>query len=388
MEAKSVTGPAKNLIGFCRWTQSPEAAALGLNISASIATFCRDPDDGSNNEFIRAARVAQIPVHILRERSRFDRGVLPQMAEVVKRFQPDVVQTHGVKSHFLFNSSASRRAVQWLAFQHGYTGTDMKMKLYNQLDRWSLRSADRVVAVCRAFTPKLVSHGVMPARLRILHNSVEPPQTISFGVQEQYRAQFNLRPEDPVILTIGRFSREKGHADLVEALGRLRTASPGLRWKAVFVGAGPEQLSIETLIVRHGLGDRIVLAGFHSNVAPFYAIAQVFALPSHSEGSSNVLLEAMAATVPVVATHVGGTPEIVSDQETALLVNPRDPDAMMRALQRLLEDAPLRRQLSQAALEHACTVFSPAQYMRSLVAIYYDALAIPPDAKLLCSSVV
>jgi len=387
MEANSVTGPAKNLIGFCRWTRSPEAAALGLNIETSIATFCREPDDGSNNAFVQAARSAGIPVHSIRERFRFDPHVRPQMAEAVKTVRPDVVQTHNVKSHFLFKSLGSPQA-PWLAFQHGYTDTDLKMKLYNQLDRWSLRSADRVVTVCSAFIPKLVSYGVPAGRVRVLHNSVKPQQPIPPSVQEECRTRFRLGAEDPVILTIGRFSEEKGHADLVAALGRLQTASPGLRWKAVFVGAGPEQVNIEASIVRHGLSDRVVLAGFHSNVAPFYAVAQVFVLQSHSEGSSNVLLEAMSAKVPIIATRVGGTPEIVSDEETALLVPPRDPDAMGRALHRMLADAPLRRRLSEAACERARTAFSPEQYMHSLTAIYCDALAIPTDASLYSNSVV
>lgn len=383
MEAGSVTGPAKNLINFCQWTRTPEAARLGVDLSISVATFCRTPDDGTNNAFVQALRAADIPAYVIRERRRFDRQVLPQLTAIIKEVQPRIIQTHNVKSHFLLKMAGMPEARTWVAFQHGYTAKDLKDRLYNQLDRWSLRSADRVVPVCGAFVPRLLEFGVDAGRVRVLHNSVRPAQVVPDAEKAELRSRLGITGAEKIILTIGRLSREKGHADFIEALGHLHHHHAVADWKAVIVGNGPELSNLKSQVKGLGLERRVIFAGFHEKVASFYATADLFALPSHTEGSPNVLLEAMAARVPVAATHAGGIPEIVANNETAVLVPIRRPAAMAEALQRLLGDKDLRDRLAAAAYERACTDFSPMHYRQTLAAIYRDALETPTS---LCKS--
>src|SRR6185295_16624779 len=129
--------------------------------------------------------------------------------ELANSVSPDIIQTHNVKSHFLCKLSKLDRRAPWLAFQHGYTDTDFKMAVYNQLDRWSLRSAQRVVTVCQAFTGKLRKFGVKPQRIRVLHNSVTAPAVVDPVDVEALRAKFGIAPAETIILTVGRFSEEK-----------------------------------------------------------------------------------------------------------------------------------------------------------------------------------
>jgi glycosyltransferase involved in cell wall biosynthesis len=159
---------------------------------------------------------------------------------------------------------------------------------------------------------------------------------------------------------------------LIDAL-RHMAATPR-RWKAILVGDGPEKQRLQRLAAAHGLRDRIVFAGFHQQVQPYYAIADIFVLSSHSEGSSNVLLEAMASRVPIAATSVGGTPEIVADGETALLTDAGDPAALARSLQRLLAERNFAARIADSAFDLVVTQFSPARYRRALLSIYSDAL--------------
>src|SRR5207248_7230096 len=115
-----------------------------------------------------------------------------------------------------------------------------------------------------------------------------------------------------------------------------------------------------------GIGQRIIFAGQVTDVRPFYAMSDAFVLPSHTEGSPNVLLEAMAARVPIVATAVGGVPEIVENEESALLVPANDPAALAAAIVRLLTDADLGRRLTMNAAETVSKNHSPEEYVRSL----------------------
>lgn len=371
MEASSVTGPAKNLIGFCRWLCTAEGAQTGLRVA--IATFDRSAKGRGSEAFVSAARAAGIDTHVIHERHRFDLGVIPQLREIAARTRPDIIQTHNGKSHLLVKAQPNLRAGGlWFAFQHGHAYPDLKQRLYNQVDRLTLRSADRVVSVCRAFAPALVAYGVKPERIRILHNAAIPMPPIADLERAQLRDQLGIRNGESVLLTIGRLSREKGHADLLRALERSRSSPRA--WKLVVVGIGPERDPLGQLARSLGISECVVFAGFNADVARFFAIADVFILPSHSEGSSNVLLEAMMAKVPIVATRGGGNPEIVLDEETGLLVPVGDSRRLAAATVRLLSEPKLAARLADAAFARATCEFSVERYQQRLSGFYAEAL--------------
>jgi glycosyltransferase involved in cell wall biosynthesis len=371
MEAASLTGPAKNLIGFGRWLQSAEGARSG--ISLTIATFDRNARANQADSFVGTARAAGIDTRIIRERFRFDPGVVAQLREITAVVEPTILQTHNNKSHlFVKLLPGLRHQRLWFAFHHGDVYTDIKQRVYNQVDRVSLRSADRVVSVCAAFVPRLIACGVRPERIRILHNAATSLAPTPDAQRARLRDRLGIDGGEAVVLSIGRLSREKGHADLLRALGLLRSSTRP--WKLLLVGTGPERNKLGELARSLGISERIVFAGFHADVTAFYAIADVFALASHSEGSSNVLLEAMTARVPIVATGAGGNPEIILDGETGLLVPVGDPRALASAIARLLQEPQLSSRLAAAGLVRATQEFSVQRYRDRLCGFYAEAL--------------
>lgn len=394
IEATTVTGPAKNLLNFCRLARSRAFVDSGLPpVEVSIATFHRAPaaaaqgadgsaqDEGeAPNPFVAAARADGVEVDVIRERTRFDPRVIAGLRRAVARRAPDVIQTHMVKSHFLVKLSGLGRERPWVAYHHGYTSTDRKMLVYNQLNRWSLPSATRVITVCGPFAERLAREGVRPERISVRHNSVVAPPRVSAEERRAIRNKLGVAEGESLVLAVGRLSHEKGHADLVAALAALRGLDPGLNFKLVVVGEGPERVRVEGAAREAGLAGRVVFAGHAADVRPFYAAADVLALPSHSEGSPNVLLEAMAAGLPVVATSVGGVPEIADDGESALLVPPRDAPAFAAALGRLLTDAELAQRLGTNASARVVAQFSPEAYARALVEIYRGLVPGRPSA--------
>ena len=150
MEAAFVSGPAKNLIEFAQCARAAEEGLPALEFT--VVSYQRGAED-SPNPFVVAARSASIAVDIVYERTRFDLSVLAQLKAIVAARNPEIIQTHNVKSHFLMRVSGLWRTHCWIAFQHGYTATDFKMRCYNQLDRWSLRVPRHVVAVCSGHQP-------------------------------------------------------------------------------------------------------------------------------------------------------------------------------------------------------------------------------------------
>jgi glycosyltransferase involved in cell wall biosynthesis len=377
IEASKLTGPAKNLIDFCRRASDPKQLCDGLPlVEATLVTFARGRSE-VENEFLVAARKAGLEIAVIGEGFRFDPRVVAKLHRIVSQRAPDIIQTHNVKSHFLVKLSQLWRRPAWVAFHHGYTATDLKMRAYNQLDRWSLRAADRVITVSQAFARELAQIGVPLERIRVLHNSIDAElyKSISREAVRALKASLELNGDEQVLLSIGRLSREKAHADLIKALAHLRHIHPEINARLIVVGEGPERKRIQQLARTLALGARVTFVGHVSNSAPYYAISDAMVLPSHSEGSPNVLLEAMAAGVPVVATQVGGVPEIVNHNHSALLVAPHNPRAMAEAIARVLKDAALARRLARNARAEVCTRHSPQARLHSLIEIYRELVA-------------
>ncbi len=374
VEASTVTGPAKNLLEFCRTARHPVDGKEGVEVS--LVTFHRQngrtlPNGEPENEFVAAARKSGIFIAVLPEAKRFDRSVIHALKAVAAQRKPDIVQSHSVKGHAVMRASNLWREHPWVAWHHAYTATDAKMRLYNQLDRWSLRAPRLVMTVNLPFVRDLERIGVPKNRIRVLHNQARIGwnKNVSAEAIESLRERLELDAGEKMVLAVGRFSLEKGHIDLLHAFAKLRAANRDLKVKLVLVGEGPERANLESAAQKLGIAKHLVFAGQISDVGPYFALADAMALPSHGEGSPNVLLEAMAAGLPVVTTTVGGIPEIVTDEKSALTLEARDVEAMARGLERVLKDETLAKSLAENALQEA-QKYAPEVRLQALLEIY------------------
>lgn len=363
MEATSITGPAKNVIEFAIRAAKRPANRFEL----SVIAFTRGNEH--HNGFVSAARAAGVIVDVIHERFAFDLQIIPQLCAIVEARQPDVIHTHAVKSHFLVWLTRLHRRYPWIAFNRGYTRENLKVRGYNQLDRICLPKADQVVTVCRAFARDLERVGVCREKIVVRHNMVLPFTPCPEEESDKVRQTWGISPGALVLLSAGRLSPEKGHSDLIEAVSELRKMRLSRSFHLLIVGHGPEQNAIRRKIEHLGLRDLVTLAGQQRDMRPYYSVADGVVLPSHSEGSPNVLLEAMAAGIPAIATNVGGIPEIATNEQTALLVEPRNPSAMAKALFRFLEGELLRQRLGKSAAA-AVLRYDPELYCDAMVEIH------------------
>lgn len=361
IEATSITGPAKNLLEF----------ALLARESAVETTICTYQRGAGANPFLDRVRAEGIPLEVVPEAGAFDRSVIHALRAVAERVKPDVLQTHAVKSHFLARLAGLPELAPWVAFHHGYTWTSRRARLYNELDRWSLRRADRVLTVSGPFREELVAKGVRRERIAVIHNAIRPSWGQAAREPEaarSLRAAWGIPEQVPVALIVGRLSLEKDHLSLLRAVKKVRERQA---LYLVIVGEGPERQRIEAVIQELGMQDAVTLTGQQRSAEPFYGIADIAVLASRTEGSPNALLEAMAAGVPAVATTVGGIPEIATDGETALLVPPGDTEKLAAALLRILEqDAGITDAMKQRAAEHIRMRYVPSQRVNTLIEIY------------------
>ena len=290
IEAHGVTGPVRNLL---------ETAG---SVDLHLATYRRrgaprESRDGVD-ALLSAVAARGIPVTVIDERGAFDPAALSAVSRTITTLQPDVVQTHNIKSHALVAAAPARRGIPWVAFHHGYTSTDLKVRLYNRLDRWTLPRADAVVTTCARFAEDLEHAGVGADRISVVHNAVVPARPVE---KASARRRLDL-DRGAAIVAVGRLSWEKGHDILLDACAMIRREFNVRDVQLVIAGDGPERRRLAARARNSRVSLR--LDGYQSDIAPYYAAADVFVLPSRSEGSPNALLEAMAAGCPIIATRV------------------------------------------------------------------------------------
>ena len=369
IENALVTGPARNVIEFAKMAATPEGDLPAVEVT--IVTYQRGAEEPA---LALAAKEAGLAVRTVAERRRWDTQVLGQLKRVVAELNPDILETRNVKSHFLVRLLGLYRKYPWIAWNHGYTSISSLDRMYARLDKWSLPKAYRVVTVCRPFAAHLAKNGVRKDKITILHNAAQPFAAPPVEEVQRTWRKLGIADDEAVILAVGRLSEEKGHADLIRAAAIL-SGTPGLpRFRVVILGDGPEREPMLQLAAKLGVTQRIKLSGFQRDTAPYYAMATLVAVPSHSEGSPNVVLEAMAAGLPIVANQVGGVPEILDEGATGLMVMPRNPTAMAYAIQRILTDEELRGRLGASARARAEESYTPAEYRRALAEFYQEIL--------------
>jgi glycosyltransferase involved in cell wall biosynthesis len=199
-------------------------------------------------------------------------------------------------------------------------------------------------------------------RTVVIHNGVPSPAVARRGERSDGRAR---------IITVGRLQAPKDPVTFVRALARLAPDS----FTATLVGDGPDREAVEAEVRRLGLAERVKLAGDRRDVPELLAEGDVFVLSTASEGLPMSILEAMAAGLPVVASHVGGIPEVVEDGRTGLLVPPGDDRALAAAIGRLVADPGLQAELGRAGHDRARRCFAVEVFRRSHVDLYRRELA-------------
>jgi glycosyltransferase involved in cell wall biosynthesis len=253
---------------------------------------------------------------------------------------------------------------------HGFTRFNRKRRL---ICRFLGCLTDLSLTVSQGVKDYLLKEiGLNPAKVRVVPNGVDLARIDAARPGPEVRRDLGLPEEVPVVGLVGRLDHwGKGHKELFTALAQLKE-----RWpcQALIVGGGRRMEEIKQAAADLGLAGEVHFLGARQDVPDLLQAMDIFVLPSYSEGVSLALLEAMAAGLPVIATAVGGTPEAVTDGVTGLLIPSRDAGALAEALERLLSDPALAKNLGENARKAVAEKFSLERLDREINEIYGELL--------------
>jgi glycosyltransferase involved in cell wall biosynthesis len=261
------------------------------------------------------------------------------------------------------------RRVDFSIFRHSFFGLNRIKYLYG---------IDLYIVVSRAVKDVLVRDGLPPGRIAVVRSGIDLDR-FDRAPDAAFRSVFGISEGDRVVVNVAHFADHKGQRYLVEAAPLILRDLP--RTVFLLIGEGELRLSLMTLARELGVADRVLFPGFLANVHEYLGSADLFVMPSHMEALGTAALEAMAAGLPVVASRVGGLPEIITAGRDGLLVPPRDPNALAHAVVRMLRDDGLRQRLASEGRKRVRAKFGVDRMVDETVKVYEWLLSRGPRGK-------
>lgn len=347
----------------------------------------------SDGPAVRRLRAAGVTVHVVSEPD--DGAALSAVMQLLLRRPPEIIHNHMYRAEVVGTQAAS--ALAELGLPRPYViGTVHSSRVRSAEDRTLLRrltpSMDRLIAVSRAIVAKLADEGRTGAPIVLIYNGVDLQRYAYTEACCTLPEEYGLPEGAPLVGVVARLEPEKGHRTLLEAWPVVLAAVPKAR--LLIIGEGSQRQPLEAqaealeLLGEHCTGDacvgtrgvrpgaKVLFTGLRDDVPAVTAALDVAVLPSYREAQGLAILEAMALRRPVVATAVGGVPEMVVHERTGLLVPPHDPAALGAAIARLLTDHPLADTLARAGHDFVHAHFSVEHMVTAVERIYEEGAAV------------
>ncbi len=319
-----------------------------------------------------AMRGGQIPLVTLGARSKLAAGAPFRLWRYLRRLRPQVLHAFNFHANLLARvvGKALARVPVVIASEASVESAKQRHRIL--LDRWTAPWADVHYANAEAVRRTLIERERIPAdRIWTIPTGVDTKAWAPQVPDEGLRSSLGIAPGERVVVSVGRLAKYKGQEVLLNACRLDRQGS----YRLVLVGDGPMRPALEASAARLGLAGRVIFAGALDNVAPFLALADCVALASTEEGLPASLLEAMAMARPVVATAVGGVPEVIEDGVTGRLVPPANPAELGQAIAAILADPVRAHAMGRAARDRVDQAHSVDRMVRDTEAMYETLVA-------------
>ncbi|MDP2604871.1 MAG: glycosyltransferase family 4 protein [Deltaproteobacteria bacterium] len=299
-------------------------------------------------------------------RNDLDLRPVPALRRLIRSEKYDIVHFHTKRAHslslWLPRGPQCPKYVVTRRMDYPETKSWYTRYLYN-------RRVDGVVAISRVILELLVDAGVEAGRIRLIHSGIDPERFVRCAAAEA------VTEGEAVVGIVAALELRKGHRYLLEAAARLK--GRGHRIRYLIAGDGPARRELDERVKALSLVDEVRFCGFVSDAPAFLSQIDIFVLPSLYEGLGVAVLEAMAAGKPVIASRVGGLPELVADGETGLLVAPKNVEGLVAAIARLADDKSLAREMGRKGAARARASFSLENMAAQNEAYYYELIGAP-----------
>lgn len=301
-------------------------------------------------------------------------GLGLRLFKMIADISPHIVHTHGYKEAFLAGvaSKTLRRKPRLIRTWHGIGLMEASLK-YHLLEYLSAKFlTDRMIAVSAELKRKLMENGINGDKIKIIHNGINIDAIKPKGNISKVKPELGIPEEKVVVGSVARLVKIKGLSYFVQAAKLILEQKRDVIF--LVAGDGPLFHDLVSESEKIGISSSMKFLGFRADIYDIISTFDIFALPSLHEGIPMALLEAMVLKKPIVATNVGGIPEIVEDRNNGLLVPPGKPELLANACLRLIKDSELRKQIGYNGFEVVRTKFSSKRMLCEVLDLYKQCI--------------
>jgi glycosyltransferase involved in cell wall biosynthesis len=307
-----------------------------------------------------------------------DISALSQLYQYIKKGRYDIVHTHSSKAGLLGRLAARMAGVKHIIHTphghifYGYYGRGLSF-MFIILERWAARYTEKIITLTNAGKEEHIQYKIAPAHKFItIHSGLELGSLQPSDTKNDVAKEFNIDKSDKLIGTVARLVPIKGHEFLLKAAPLVLQHYPNTTF--LLIGDGPLRKKLENLAQQLNFFDKIVFSGMREDIPRLLNAIDIFVLPSLNEGMGRVLIEAMALAKPIVATRVGGVPDVIEDGSSGLLVPSADPDALANAICTIMKNPSLAARLASHAVTRS-QKFSHTDMIRQLENLYKSVMS-------------
>jgi glycosyltransferase involved in cell wall biosynthesis len=333
-----------------------------------LCAYMHPPGDQGFEQLRHKAEAFQAPLLSVRDRGPWDWSVISQMLQICRRERVEIWHGHDYKSNALGLLLRWFWPMRLVTTVHGWVKETRRTPLYYKIDELCLPRYESVICVSEDLRERCLARGVPAERCILIENAIDTEFYARRVTTEEAQKRLGLPPSRIVLGAVGRLSPEKGFDILIRSTQQL--LGRGLDLQLLIAGDGDDQARLQGLVDELGLRDRVRLLGYCSDTRAIYEAMDIFVLSSLREGLPNVLLEAMALEVPVIATRIAGIPRLIQDGTNGLLIPAGSQDALTQALARLCADTELQTQLGGMGRQTVERQYSFAVRMQKVGALY------------------
>lgn len=329
----------------------------GVHVGAVLS-----PGESPDHPFVARLRAAGVPWTCVVVGSRQYVKEYQLLSALVTRVQPQLVHTHGYRADVIAGAVARAHNILTVSTVHGFTGGGRRNRFYERIQRLALRRANAVIPVSIPLSENLARAGISPDRIHCVPNAFTPAGTPLDRLVA--RRHLGISPDTLVVGWVGRLSREKGADVMLEALAQTNSS-----WQLSIIGDGPERDALRQQAETLGISDRVTWHGLLENAGSLMTAFDVFVMSSRTEGTPIALFEAMHAAIPIVATGVGGVPDVISPSH-AIVVPSEQPQTIARALEDVRNNPSTAARRSALARERLLQSFGVERWLDAIDAVY------------------
>lgn len=299
-----------------------------------IGAFCGDGH--GEQAYMQEAKRLGLQVFPIVERNTFDRQVLMQIRNAIQCESIDILHTHDFRSNIFGLLCAKRAGIPVVSTCHGWIANNWKGRVYTSIDKLTLRLFDCVVAVSDAMGKQLQGFGIHADRIQVIRNALIIEQYQPDRGNQEFRREFGISDDTHLIANIGRLSPEKGQDIFLRAARVILEDRQDVLF--ILIGVGPEETMLRRLAKELCIENFLLFAGYRKDMREIFNSLDLVVQSSFTEGMPNVILESMLMQVPVVATRVGGTAEVVRQDYSGVLIEPNNLDELVDGITRYLQN--------------------------------------------------